>query len=182
MIEAINGAPTLSAPISALLLRNQADKQVLLQRRSRKAAAPPRRRRRCRSRRRATTRPALRRLGVHAPARGREGRRQSEIGYVHLRAMGGERHRAVGARLLPGLRPRRADHRRAPQQRRQHRQLDPRQAAAQGVVLLAAARRQPDLEHAVRLPRPHGRAGATRAPPRTARRSPRGSGASGSAR
>ena len=78
---------------------------------------------------------------LRAPAR--DGRRQ---------------HRRVGARVLPGLQPRGPDHRRAPQPRRQHRQLDPREAAAQGLVLLAAARRQAVLEHAVRLPRPHGRA------------------------
>ena len=39
-----------------------------------------------------------RRLKVEADSQG-------HIGYVHLRAMGSERHRAVGARVLSGLRP-----------------------------------------------------------------------------
>ena len=129
----------------------------------------------------ARERAALRRVGVHAAPGGREG----GPGQDRLRAPardGRRRHRAVVPRVLPGLQPRRPDHRRPPQPRRQHRQLGPRAAAAQGVVLLAAARRPPDLEHAVRLPRPRGRAVRRVTRPPTARRSPKASAASAWAR
>ena len=155
VIQQVNGVEALSAPSSASCCGTQAGQQVLL---SVKPAAggaardvivvpidAP-----------AGRQPALRRVGVHATAGGGEDRRRPH----RLRAPAGHgrrRHRAVGTRVLSGLRPRRPDHRRPPQPRRQHRQLDPRAAAAEGLVLLAAARRQADLEHAVRLPRAHGR-------------------------
>jgi len=83
-------------------------------------------------------RPALLRLGVHAPlAVEKDG--GGDIGYVHL---GGpwattlsRGARAASTRCSTG----RPDHRRPPQPRREHRQLDPLAPHAQGVVLLAAA-------------------------------------------
>ena len=89
---------------------------------------------------------------------------QDQIGYVHLRAMGGGNMAEWMREFYPVFDRAGSHHRRAPQQRRQHRQLDPGPPAAQGLVLLAAARRPALLEHAVRLPRPHGRARATSAP------------------
>ena len=100
--------------------------------------------------------PPLRGVGIHAAARGREARK-GDIGYVHLRAMGGGELHRVGQELLPRLRPEGTDHRRPPQPRREHRLLDPREAPPQGLVLLAGPGRGDDLEHATRLPRPHGR-------------------------
>ncbi len=100
--------------------------------------------------------PPLRGMGVHPPPRGREG----GSGRDRLRPPPGHGRRQlhrVGQELLPRLRPQGAHHRRPPQPRREHRLLDPRKAHAAGLVLLAGARGTADLEHAVRLPRPHGR-------------------------
>ena len=101
--------------------------------------------------------PAVRRLGVRAAAP----RRGAGQGPDRLRAPQGDGRRqlrGVGAGLLPGLPAQGADPRRAAQPRREHRQLDPREAPPQGLVLLAGPRGGPVLEHAVRLPGPHGRA------------------------
>ena len=111
-------------------------------------ASSPRRRRRARRRRqpiRSTreTTCATTSGSTRGAWRSRK-RASSQIGYVHLRAMGGDDIAQWERELLSGLRPPGPDHRRAPQQRRQHRQLDSREAAAQGVVLLAAARRPAD--------------------------------------
>ena len=79
----------------------------------------------------------------------------STIGYVHLQAMGSDDIDQWARDYYPGLQPAGAHHRCAPQPRRQHRLVAAGEAAAPGLVLLAAARRQSELEHAVRLPRPH---------------------------
>ena len=77
VIEAINGVPTLSARDIHALLRDQAGKQMLLK-------VKPQRRRRITRRRRhadhdgARERSALRRMGVHAAAGGREGDQQPD--------------------------------------------------------------------------------------------------------
>ena len=55
-----------------------------------------------------------------------------DIGYVHLRAMGGANYTEWVKGFYPVF-------------------------TRQGLILLGSARRQPLLEHAVRLPRPHGR-------------------------
>ena len=79
----------------------------------------------------------------------------STIGYVHLRAMGSDDIDQWARDYYPGIQPAGAHHRCPPQPRRQHRLLAFVEAAAPGLVLLAAARRQSRLEHAVRLPRTH---------------------------
>ena len=88
VIEAINGAPTLSTPELGSLLRNQVDKQVLLRvkdaktRKSRDVVVKP-----VSPKDAADLRYAdweySRRLAVEEKGKG-------EIGYVHLRAMGGQ--------------------------------------------------------------------------------------------
>jgi tricorn protease len=88
VIEAINGAPTLSIPELGSLLRNQVDKQVLLRvkdaktRKSRDVVVKP-----VSPKDAADLRYAdweySRRLAVEEKGKG-------EIGYVHLRAMGGQ--------------------------------------------------------------------------------------------
>ncbi len=104
-------------------------------------------------------RPPLPRVGVHAPSPDRRGERRHDRLRPPARD-GGRRLLGVGPRLLPRLHAPGAGDRRAPQQRRQHRQLDPVAPAAPGLVLLEPARRpRADLEHAVRLPRPRRRAG-----------------------
>ena len=95
---------------------------------------------------------------LRAAAPGRGGGQGSD----RLRAPAGHGRRqlrGVGPGLLPGLPAPGADPRREAQPGREHRQLDPGQAPPQGLVLLAGPRGGPDLEHAVRLPRAHGRPG-----------------------
>ena len=79
------------------------------------------------------------------------------IGVGVLAGDGTGEHRRVGQALLPGVPPTGPDHRCPAQPRWQHRQLASREAAPHGLVLLEAAGRQAVLEHAVRLPGPHGR-------------------------
>ena len=130
MIEMVNGTASLSVPDVYTLLRGQADKQVLMRVKP-KAGRRGARRHRGADLGPARRRPPVRRVGIHAPA----GRRAGEPEHDRLRAParhGRRQHGGVDARVLPGLQPRRPDHRRPPQQRRQHRQLDPREAAPQG--------------------------------------------------
>ena len=87
VIESVNGVATLTVRDLSALLRGQAGKQVLLRVKPKAGGAGARRRRRA-DHRAGRGRPALRRVGVHAAAGGREGG-PGQIGYVHLRAMGG---------------------------------------------------------------------------------------------
>ncbi len=157
VIESVNGVAALTARDLPALLRGQAGKQVLL-----------------------TIKPkggGQARDVIVEPitAQAEDGLRYDEWEYTRRIAVekvepepdrlrppardGRRQHGRVDARVLPGLQQAGPRHRRAPQQRRQYRQLDSRPPAAQGVVLLAAARGAPDVEHAVRLPRAHGGAG-----------------------
>nr|GEU28026.1 hypothetical protein [Tanacetum cinerariifolium] len=103
-------------------------------------------------------RAALQRLGAVARAPGGNGLPGAHRLPAPARH-GRCRYRLVRARFLRQCQPRRPGDRRAPQQRRQYRQLDHRKAAAQGVGLLGAAGRGAVAQHAEYLPRPHGGAG-----------------------
>ena len=165
VILSIDGEDLLGVSDERALLRGKAGRQVLLRVKStsgqiREVIATP-------ISDRGRAQPALQGVGVLAPA-------QSGIGLPgahRLRSSAGDglrRHRAMGARLLPRFRPSGADHRRAPQRRRQHRFLAAGQIAAPGVVLVAAPHRQPQLQHAIRVSRTHG--GALRSIDRFRRR------------
>jgi C-terminal processing protease CtpA/Prc len=154
VIESVNGVAAASVADFSALLRNQVGKQVLFHVKpatgeARDVIAVP------------VSQAAEADLRYHDWEYSRrmmvEEWGKGEIGYLHLRAMGGRKLHRVCARLLPGLHAQRPDHRRAPQPRREHRLLDPREAHAQGLVLLErTCRKSAGVEHAVRLPRPHG--------------------------
>ncbi len=156
VIVAINGADLSTDRRPAALLRNQVGRQVLMKVRS---AADGERTGRHRHPhfRPGRERPPLSRVGVHkATARG--GRRGGRYRLCPPSRDGRRQYRRVGAWLLSGLQPVRTDPRRAPQSRRQYRQLDHRETPAQGVGRMERPGRQTDRDqHAVRLPGPPDR-------------------------
>ncbi len=159
VITAVDGVGTLAPEHIQLLLRDAVGKDVRLRVLAGDTGKRPRRRRAAdlvAARRRA----ALPRLGTRSSS----ARRRCVWRVDWLRPPAGDERRGhvgVAARLLPGARPAGADHRPAPQHRRQHRQLAPQPAAAPGVVLLAAAQRSADGQHALRVSRPHRGAGGS---------------------
>ncbi|GAB3471494.1 hypothetical protein GCM10027321_43470 [Massilia terrae] len=98
---------------------------------------------------------ALRRLGAEPRSRG--GRSLGRQDRLPAPARdGADRYRLLRAQLLRQHQQGRPDHRRPPQQRRQHRQLDRREAAAQGLDVLDRERQSAAAEHAEHLPRAPG--------------------------
>ncbi len=155
VIEAVNGVAALSVGHIGALLRNQQGQQVLLRVRSGGGGEGHD----------VIVVPAANELNLRytdwevlAAAGGRRRGRWPD----RLRPSAGygiQRHQRLVSAVLPSSRSAGLDRRRAPQRRRQHRQRHPREAHATGLVLLEESRRSADLEHAVRLPRPHGGAG-----------------------
>ncbi|HEY0512001.1 MAG TPA: S41 family peptidase [Thermoanaerobaculia bacterium] len=106
VVESINGVPTLSAPDPGLLLRNQADRQTLLRISDGKSADGKARKGRdvvvtsISPKKAADLRysdwEVSRRLAVDAASHG-------EIGYVHLRAMGGEDYTSWARDFYPAF-------------------------------------------------------------------------------
>lgn len=108
VIAAVNGIPALSAPDIGGLLRNEADRQVLLRVKTQRRRIVARCHRRA-DHHRAREHHALRRVGVHAPSAGRKGVEERDRLCASARD-DRDRHRAVGARVLPRVQPRRPHH------------------------------------------------------------------------
>ncbi|MCK7476502.1 MAG: S41 family peptidase [Candidatus Moduliflexus flocculans] len=155
IISGINGVPTLSVPDPSLLLRNTAGQQVLLEIKPAAGGAA------CKEIVVPITPGAeadlryseweyTRRLEVEKASK-------NEIGYVHLRAMGGDNYTEWVKNFYPVF-----DRKGLIIDVRHNRggNIDSwilEKLLRQGLVLLAGPGRQADLEHAARLPRPPGR-------------------------